>query len=385
MITYPLSPRLATARYFLPGPAVELGAQRAWQRVHQRLLAHQAAGVAPASLADLTVYIYAVGQAFGRAEDTALARHLAQQLLNQPWPQTGCRWTVSQVKQACALAWLHARGAVAPPAGLDEALYQEAQYMLAQGEPGYHELLLLHLVRYLGLRLPAPSAARYLRALLAQWPTAPARTSAEAPLTDLDALAAELLTLIWVDKIGLSAPAIPVRVRQGVRQLLASRRAVDFQEQRYSIFPYRVCLLENAGDFDAKLTWCRGDARQALLLYEAHSLLQDKELISIAELVGLNTTLRTSVAATEVSSAGFCHGAAGIAQLYSRLYSVSGQQAYRTAYHFWLSRTQELLLAEIPGWLPPASTESLADAAGVALVLLTATQQTAIDWEALLA
>lgn len=384
MITSHLPSSPDTTLYYFPEPAVQLVVERSWQSAHQRLMACHAAGMSPASLADFAVYVHCVCQAFGRAEDTALAKILTQQLVTQPWPQAGCRWTVFQIKQACALAWMHARGAVAVPAGLDETLHHEAQYILAQGEPGYH-VLLIHLIRYLGLRLPAPNAARYLQALLAQWPTSHAHPRADNFLLDLDALAAELLTLIWVHKIGLPDPVIPVRVRQGVRQLLASRRAVDFQEQHYSVFPYQLCLLKNDGKFSAELNWCRGDARQALLLYEAYTILQDKELVRIAELVGLNSTLRTSVAATEVRSVDFCHGAGGVAQLYSRLYIASGQQAYRIAYQFWLRRTQELLPAEAAPLPPPSDAELLAGQVGVALVLLTATQRNATGWESLLA
>ena len=131
--------------------------------------------------------------------------------------------------------------------------------------------------------------------------------------------------------------------------------------------------------YSAELSWHRGDLGQALLFYESHDLLPDPELAKIAELVGLNTLLRTSQADNNLGSAAWHRGASGVAHLYRQLHRISRHPAYRTGYQYWLGQTQQ--------WLPAAlaanSTMPLADLAKVGLVLLEAQSEDGLGWDAI--
>lgn len=121
------------------------------------------------------------------------------------------------------------------------------------------------------------------------------------------------------------------------------------------------------------------------MLYEAQDLLQDAELAKIAELVGLNTLLRTTTPATGIVSSYFYEGAAGVAHLYRKLHVLSGQPAYWRGYQFWLDQTQYWLGQELTADSPPhRGTELVAGLAGVGLVLLTALSTAELDWDAVL-
>ena len=341
-----------------------------------------------ASLADFAVYYHCVHQAFNCPAAGILARQSAEQLAQQPWPGPGFSWHTHLVDQAGVLAWVSKQRAAAdlvpvcPPAQLDafdEALYQQVRSLPVQPAPS-HRGLLVHVTRYLRLRQPSPTASRYLYALLAHWPEVPIPEAGGPPLLLglTDGLAAELLVLIRAHQTGIHHPIIGARVEQGLRYLLALKRDVDFLEQQYSVFPYQVDAHVPDGTFSAELSWRRGDVGQAWLLYEAQAILHDRELVNIAELVGLNTLMRKNLSSNLVVDSGFYQGAAGVAQLYGQLYRSSGQSAYCNAYYYWLSRTQDLLTAP----QAPAQDENklLSGLVGAALVLLAAAKTATPNW-----
>jgi lantibiotic modifying enzyme len=99
-------------------------------------------------------------------------------------------------------------------------------------------------------------------------------------------------------------------------------------------------------------------------------------------------------AETGVVDAGFCHGAAGLAHIYNRMYQATGEPELGRAARSWLDRTLDFYrLARDSGgsWVrgstDPAQREpwsgvDLVDgAAGVALVLLAATTSVEPMWD----
>ena len=353
-------------------PAAEaLRPEQSWQQVHQLLAGRCGQASSIAELGGLSVYYYCVHQAFGQTQDAARAQQLFGQLVRQ----LALPGATAQLDHACTAAWLSTRlaapdeaGPAAPLVALDRQQHQRAQVLLATPAAGsrWHRLRVL---RYFSLRTPGQAAASTWPAL---WP--PPALAAPPTLGLAQGLAAELLTLIRLHRAGLPQPAgILEQVRHGVRHLLATRRDVDFTEQQFAVFPYEVLLAEGEPLFDAELSWRQGDLGPAWLLYEAHDLLHDAELARIAELVGLNTLLRTSQPATRVASSRFYQGAAGLAHLYGKLYHASGQRpAYHEGYVFWLAQTQHWLHQELATYSSAQEADLLHGLSGVGLVLLGA-------------
>ncbi|WP_125916805.1 hypothetical protein [Hymenobacter coccineus] len=305
-------------------------------------------------------------KAFGQSSAAVVAQRLFKQtfaqlvgqLLPAPAMPMTRAWSADQLEQACAAAWLGARftaaGLSSAPAlltTLDPLLQREALRLCSQPEPASRRSF-SRILRYFSLRLP--DARSHLVSLLD-----PSRMAVILPVPTLsavpeplqlgldDGLASELLLLIELYQAGLQDDVIVRRVREGIQYLLALRRDVDFLEQKYSVFPSSVHPYFQEATYGAALGWPKGDLGQVLLLYEANRLLGDNELAKIAELIGLNTLLRTSREATDVIGAQFYQGAAGVAHLYRRLYQVSGQVAYREGQYFWLDRTQIWLDQEL--------------------------------------
>jgi hypothetical protein len=359
---------------------------QSWQAVHERLTSDYA----PDSLSDLSsfsAYHYCVYQALGHSHAVNLARHLYQQLLdalNQLAPQQ----LFQHLDALCTAAWLAPR--LAPDLDeaadstlwvrLDVALYQLAESLRFSLEAA-HRHDFFRVLRYYSLRLP--TAKNLLHTLLAPGlpPSLAAVDTLRQPLLlGLDGgLAAELVVLLRLHRQGVMVPELAQYVRMGLLLLLGMKQGVDFQEGHCSVFPYQLHSQSGEATYSAELSWHRGDLGQALLFYESYNLLPDPELVKIAELVGLNTLLRTSQATTNLKSATWHRGTAGVAHLYRQLYRISRHPAYLTGYQYWLGQTQQWL----PATLEANYTMPLADLAKIGLVLLEAQSEGSLGWDAI--
>ena len=377
------SPPAVPAALVAPGLA-------SWRKVHAQL-ASQASQAGPApSFANLTVYLYCVGQAGLAAPGTGgLVQQRLERLLAQLGQQPGrATWPLAQLDQACGAAWLSARLAAdgraayaATLPGLDEALHAEA-LRLQQQPNGAGRQAFFRVLRYFSLRLSAPAARQCLHTLLAL--PLPALPAGPASLGLDDGQAAELLLLLKLHKAGIQPAIVLAHLRAGITRLLALRRPVDFPEAHYAVFPYEVQATLDEATFSAELSWRRGDLGPALLLHEAHERLQDEELSAIAELVGLNTLLRTTAATTELATSQLARGSAGAAYLYAKLHQVSGHAAYRAGHDFWLAKTCEFLSPELASDFYQQQPDTLAEGlVGVGLVLLASLSEVELGWDAL--
>jgi hypothetical protein len=366
-------------------PAAQAEAWASWRAVHARLADQLAAGSAAPGFANLTVYQYCVHLAL-QAEPGANVlvetrfQQLTTQLEQQRWLGT---WPLTQLDQACGAAWLSAR--LAQPAiallWLDEALHAEAVRLQRQPDMGSRQCF-FRVLRYFSLRLPASGIRERLQALLAL----PLHLPAEEPLPLglVDGLAAELLLLLKLHKAGIQPTVILARLREGITQLLTLRRPVDFLETHYSIFPHHVAPGVEEAVFGAQLSWQQGDIGQSLLLYKAHEQVLDEEIFKIAELVGLNTLLRTTTHSTEITTSQLAQGAAGVAYLYAKLFEVGSHAAYRTGHVFWLGQTHKFLRQELASDFYRHKEGDLAHGlVGVSLVLLTSLTELELGWDTL--
>lgn len=146
----------------------------------------------------------------------------------------------------------------------------------------------------------------------------------------------------------------------------------------------------------SRLAWCYGDLGVAAALLAAARC--------VAEPAWEEAALRIARAAaaraerhTGVIDAGICHGSAGVAHLFNRIYQASGEALFADAACRWLAHTLALrqpgrgiggFLAYEPGpdramaWT--ASPGFLSGAAGVGLALLAATTVIASAWDKVL-
>jgi hypothetical protein len=201
--------------------------------------------------------------------------------------------------------------------------------------------------------------------------------------------------------IAVLAAARAVRVRLDKAEALyhgavAWTLAQRMGEATGSSFPFHV---GGAGPAQpARAAWCYGDPGAAAVLYAAARAIGDTALEHEALAIARRASQRPMLECG-VQDAGICHGAAGLAHIYNRLWQATGDEIYATAARAWIEETLKWrkpgvgiagfqawqILPGKPdqfGWVDDA--EILTGAAGIALVLAAAISPVEPAWDRLL-
>ncbi|GAB3638888.1 hypothetical protein GCM10027422_44790 [Hymenobacter arcticus] len=365
-------------------PALWPPAESGWALVHELLPDHPTSASSLAEVGALLLYYQRVAQVSGQPADAQRARAWLADLSARLLSLLAAAGPPEYADQACLLAWLDADGGLSvEPAllhELDEHLRHAALRAVAAAGPAWQDFF-FQVLRYFSLRTPTPIVRLHLQVLLDAWPylrTSESRELAEPILSQTG----QLLVLIRLARAGYQVEQLTPRIREGLRQLLATRRKVDFLGQHRSIFPDERSAATAQTAFGEELSWRLVDLAHALLLYQAHDLLQDPELAKFAELTGLHTLLRTTDLATRPDAEPLYRAAAALARLYRQLRRLGNYPAYLEGYEFWLDRTHHWVLATQAanaGTLAGAGhAQGLAEAG---LVLLVACTPTEPSWE----
>lgn len=174
-------------------------------------------------------------------------------------------------------------------------------------------------------------------------------------------------------------------VRGGIRFMLKHKIDVDFSRNEYSFFP--IVITRNANEIYAanRMAWECGDLNQVLLFYRAARLFSDEALKRQADLIGMQSMMRRDEEATQVTTAGFCNGAAGLAQYCKTLYRETGLEVYQDGYLYWIERTILLLEEDLEKGRYAGKEQELLDGAlGIAFVLLSYVSNTDLRWSSAL-
>jgi len=192
-------------------------------------------------------------------------------------------------------------------------------------------------------------------------------------------------------------PVLSAAMATGVARPLAARAYERTRDWLLS-----SCLADEAATFPAlvvpghaprrtRSAWCYGDPGMAATLHAAAVAADDTELAARA--LGIaEKALRRPLPEWGVVDAGLCHGAAGVAHCYQRLYRRSGRELFRRATLAWLdvvfARFRAHGLAGLRAWdereSPAAWREAtgvLEGLAGVGLVLLSALSEAPLGWD----
>lgn len=190
-----------------------------------------------------------------------------------------------------------------------------------------------------------------------------------------------LLVLLRAGKISAHQDLIRKTVKEGIRFILKHKIDVDFSRNEYSFFPFMVGQHVSEISAPNRMAWCYGDLNEVLLLYRAGAFLQDSSLEKLADLIGMQSMMRRDEPSTLVTGAGFCHGAAGLAQFCKVLHSETGQAVYHDGYEFWMERTILLLEEELKkGSYAGKEHDCLEGPLGIAFTLLSYISDTELKW-----
>jgi class I lanthipeptide synthase len=131
----------------------------------------------------------------------------------------------------------------------------------------------------------------------------------------------------------------------------------------------------------SRLAWCYGDLGIGYILYQAGIMLNKKETSAFALNVLTHSAGRRDDADTMLKDAGICHGSAGIAHIYNKIWHDTHLPVFKEACDFWIQKTLDMATYPdgIAGYKKYGGatgvyekTPALIDgAAGIGLVLLS--------------
>ncbi len=190
---------------------------------------------------------------------------------------------------------------------------------------------------------------------------------------------------------GVAANAAMSLLTPAVEWLLAQQ----LPAQDLGAFGYYAAPGNRASDV-SRLGWCYGDLGNSLVIAHAATVTGNQEWRDAAHRLALRAARRSAVT-SGVQDAGLCHGSAGNAHLFNRLFQHFGDDELHAAAINWFTRTFAFEgrgggVGGYAAWLHRGVTGAgwvddpglLEGASGVALALLSATTDVEPAWDAML-
>ncbi|GHT84490.1 hypothetical protein FACS18947_2010 [Bacteroidia bacterium] len=198
-----------------------------------------------------------------------------------------------------------------------------------------------------------------------------------------------IIFLSRVIKSGIDNEKINEMLSGAVNYVLSQQ--INFQ-QYGSYFPSQSLENKNLPISKSRLAWCYGDLGIAIALWQAGKTTNNMEWKEKGLEVLLQSTQRLSVVESLVQDAGICHGSAGIALIYHRMYIETQRDEFRKATDYWLNQTinfsqfSDGLVGyktyRLDGWICDYSL--LTGIAGIGLVLLSCMTHDNQIWDEML-
>lgn len=136
-------------------------------------------------------------------------------------------------------------------------------------------------------------------------------------------------------------PSEAGQLAQNIAGYLVTHMNVD---RTHNYFPNKILDGRQTGEF-SRLAWCYGDAGIAYTLFRCGLMFDHRQLSELALSILEHTTTRRSEDLTQVKDAGLCHGSAGLAHIYNKLWHATQKTAFREAGDFWIKKTLDLAVA----------------------------------------
>ena len=157
-----------------------------------------------------------------------------------------------------------------------------------------------------------------------------------------------------------------------------------------SIFP---CYISVEGTlYESRLAWCYGDLGIGIAFWLAADATNNESLKQEAINIFMHATERTDLKKNGVVDAGICHGTAGIAHIFNRMYNYTGIERFKESSLYWLDHTLQMRTfpdgfagykawysKDYGGWQCKSSL--LDGIAGIGLVLMSSISDIEPQWD----
>ena len=158
----------------------------------------------------------------------------------------------------------------------------------------------------------------------------------------------------------------------------------------YSTFPNAISSEKPLTN--SRLAWCYGDLGMGMALWNASQRVNNNDLANKAVERFLHSTKRRKLDENSVVDAGLCHGTAGIAHIYNRMYNFTGREEFKESAIYWLDETLKMAkfddgfagyklwhTPELGGWTKESGL--LEGIAGIGLTILSAISDIEPKWD----
>lgn len=94
----------------------------------------------------------------------------------------------------------------------------------------------------------------------------------------------------------------------------------------------------------SRLAWCYGDLGIGYILYQAGILFNNGEIAKFALQVLTHCTRRKTDPDTMLKDSGICHGSAGIAHIFNKVWHDTRQPVFKDACDYWIQKTLDMAI-----------------------------------------
>ncbi|MCL2651257.1 MAG: lanthionine synthetase C family protein [Candidatus Azobacteroides sp.] len=159
-----------------------------------------------------------------------------------------------------------------------------------------------------------------------------------------------------------------------------------------SYFPSYLPINSSKSVSKSRIAWCYGDLGIGVALWQTGKVLEKSEWKDKGLEILLQSTKRRNYNESFVVDAGICHGSAGIAMIYRRMYLETGRDEFKDAIQYWINQTLNFSRFEdslagykthlLNGWINDYSL--LTGISGIGLVLMSCLFEDEQTWDEIL-
>ncbi len=312
----------------------------------------------------LVLYYFSLYEAFGETDDANTCIELLEEIMNQeeaePAPLAGTGFANGTAGLGYVLSLLQKTGLIdldlqEELKELDESLTTVALHQIEQEERNDYLHGAMGVVHYFTTRCDEPGIRSRLELLVTAfcnkaiinedglWFRNFILDEKEKERIDMSLShgnAGFLLLLLNVLEAGVLESKLKEVITKGVRFIIGQQMSPDPAAGQYAIFPFSIHSRDKEDQFfSQRLAWCYGDLNIVLLLYRAAALLQEPRWKEMADQFAEQVLERTEADSTMAEDSHFCHGTAGLAQFYTKLFSITGDKKFSEAAGHWIGQT----------------------------------------------
>ena len=157
-------------------------------------------------------------------------------------------------------------------------------------------------------------------------------------------------------------------------------------------FPQLIQEDKNTKYIKSRLAWCYGDLGIALAIWHAGTSLSNHFLKQLAKEIFIYSAERKQLGENAIKDAGLCHGTAGIAQIFQRMYLNTQEEVFKNSAAYWVDETLKMAkftsgLAGYKTFIPDKiepwknTSDLISGVSGIGLALMSFQDKNFNDWD----